>query len=80
MYINLLLWIQVNEDDYNGIINHIQEIFITIFSIWSTTKEYIEQSSQTYCSRHKYNIHKYINKNADVTTTQEYNNPYIGEI
>ena len=34
--------------------------------IWSTTDDYILQQNQTYQHRHRYIMHKYINKNVDI--------------
>ena len=45
-----LLWIHINEDDDNGIQNNIQEIFMTILPMWSTTKDQIILSTKKYRS------------------------------
>ena len=51
-YVNPLLWMQFNEDGNNGMTNNMQEIWMTIFPIWSTTKEQIVLSTPTYLSKH----------------------------
>ena len=50
---------------------------MTRFPIWSTINDY---STQTYHSKHRYNIHKHINTNANAMKIQCYNNQCIGNI
>ena len=45
-----------------------------------TTKGHNILSTPAYRSKHIYNIHKHINKNANVMKIKWKNNPYIGDI
>ena len=67
--VNPLLWMQVNEDDENGITNNIQEVCMTRLPGCSATKDQNIQIKQTY-----------ININTYVTLMQWCNNPCTGGI
>ena len=71
---------QANQYDDNGITNYIQEKLMTRFSIWSTTNQHIVWSKPTHCNKYRYNIHKHINENDNVSILQWNNNPYTGYI